>query len=189
MLALARHGEAGPLQLGDDLGPVAHQAILDPALHHRVQERPVDHPFRSLQRDLPIAGQLRVIGPRPAVLDVQGIAQRCVQALPARRRDVEGPAARQLHARRHEVKLDPAALRVAVPDPQHVVLVGIEAGERRALELVHHHPLLLGARRVARRERHDAACVAPVPVDRVDEIARHLRIAAQHLGRCMLTVL
>lgn len=186
---LARHAHPALFQRAHDVRAVLHRAGLDPLFHQGVDSVAAGRALGRVPCELAVAGALRIVRPRPAVLAVQRVPQGIVEPLPSRRGDVEGAARIELQPRRDEVQLDPAALGVAVADPEHVVLLGIEPGEGRALELVHDMALLLGARPVLRCEGDDAAGVAPLPVDRVDQLARHRRIAAQHLGRRMLTVL
>lgn len=128
---------------------------------------------------------VRVVRPGPAILVVQRIAQRSVERRPARRRDVQRLARRKLHARRHEMEFDPAAVRVRVPDPETIVLVRFEAGEGHALEFIHDLFLIGGAWVVFARKRDHATRIAPLPIDAVDQLARLIGIAAQDLGRLM----
>jgi len=69
------------------------------------------------------------------------------------RADVQRFASSELHPGRHKVELVVAG--VLVPDPQDVVLVRLQAGERHSLEPVH-DVLLHGRRdRLAGSERQD----------------------------------
>ncbi len=117
----------------------------------------------------------------PAVFLVQNIAQGVVVLLIARRRDIEAAPARKLHAWRHEMQLD--ASLVGMANPQHIVLVGFEAGKGKALEGVHHLPLLGRVRRVFRREGDDAGPIGPLVWTGVDQRAHAVGIAAQHFGQ------
>lgn len=114
----------------------------------------------------------------PAVFLVQNIAQGVVMLLVAGRRDVEAAPADKLHARRHEMQLD-AAL-VCVAHPKHIALVGFEAGKGKALEGVHHLPLLGRVRRVLGRKGDDAGAIGPLVRAGVDQRAHAVGIAAQH---------
>lgn len=114
----------------------------------------------------------------PTVFLVQNIAQGVVVLLVAGRRDVEAAPARKLHARRHEMQLD-AAL-VGMTDPKHIALVGFEAGKGKALEGVHHLPLLAMAGRVLGRKGDDAGAIGPLVRAGVDQRAHAVCIAAQH---------
>lgn len=99
--------------------------------------------------------------------------------LVAGRCDVEAAPARKLHAWGHEMQLDSALVGMA--DPKHIVLVGFEAGKGKALEGVHHLPLLGRVRRVFRREGDDAGAIGPLVRASVDQRAHAVCIAAQHL--------
>ena len=126
-----------------------------------------------------LAGALRRHRIVPTVFLVQNIAQGVVVLLIARRRDVETAAARKLHARRHKMQLDAALMGVA--HPKDIVLVGFEAGKGKALEGVHHLPLLDRARRVFRREGDDAGAIGPLVRAGIDQRAHAVAVAAQHL--------
>lgn len=126
-----------------------------------------------------LAGTLRRHRIVPAVFLVQNIAQGVVVLLVAGWRDIEAAPARKLHAWRHEMQLDAALVGMA--DPKHIVLVGFEAGKGKALEGVHHLPLLDRARRVFRREGDDAGAIGPLVRAGVDQRAHAVCIAAQHL--------
>jgi hypothetical protein len=126
-----------------------------------------------------LAGALRGHRIVPAVFLVQNIAQGVVVLLVAGRRDVQAAPARKLHARRHEMQFDAALMGVA--DPQHIALVGFETGKGKALEGVHHLPLLGRVRRVFRREGDDAGAIGPLVRAGVDQRAHAVCFAAQHL--------
>ncbi len=126
-----------------------------------------------------LAGALRRHWVIPAVFLVQNIAQDVVVLLVAGWRDVEAALARKLHARRHEMQFDAALVGVAYP--KHIALVGFEAGKGKALEGVHHLPLLGMAGRVLRREGDDAGPIGPLVRAGVDQRAHAVGIATQHL--------
>ncbi|WP_373418738.1 MULTISPECIES: hypothetical protein [Brucella] len=125
-----------------------------------------------------LAGALQRHRIVPAVFLVQNIAQGVVVLLVARRRDVEAAPAHKLHARRYEMQLDAALMGVA--DPKHIALIGFEAGKGKALEGVHHLPLLGMARRVFSREGDDAGAIGPLVRAGVDQREHAVCIAAQH---------
>lgn len=110
---------------------------------------------------------------------VQNIAQGVVVLLVTGRRDIETAPARQLHAWRHEMQLDAPLMGMA--DPKHIALVGFETGKGKALEGVHHLPLLGRDRRVFRREGDDAGAIGPLVRAGVDQCAHAVCVAAQHL--------
>ncbi|WP_437178270.1 hypothetical protein [Brucella anthropi] len=126
-----------------------------------------------------LAGALRRHWVIPAVFLVQNVAQGVVVLLVAGWRDIEAAPARKLHAWRHEMQLDAALVGMA--DPKHIVLVGFEAGKGKALEGVHHLPLLDRARRVFRREGDDAGAIGPLVRASVDQRAHAVCVAAQDL--------
>lgn len=126
-----------------------------------------------------LAGALRRHWVIPAVFLVQNIAQGVVVLLVAGWRDIEAAPARKLHAWRHEMQLDAALVGMA--DPKHIALVGFEAGKGKALEGVHHLPLLDRARRVFRREGDDAGAICPLVRAGVDQPTHAVCIATQHL--------
>ncbi|WP_416340286.1 hypothetical protein [Rhizobium mulingense] len=126
-----------------------------------------------------LAGALRRHWVIPAVFLVQNIAQGVVVLLVAGWRDIEAAPARKLHAWRHEMQLDAALMGVA--HPQHIAPVGFEAGKGKALEGVHHLPLLDRARCVFCREGDDAGAICPLVRAGVDQPAHAVCIATQHL--------
>ncbi|WP_439710480.1 hypothetical protein [Brucella anthropi] len=126
-----------------------------------------------------LAGALRRHRIVPAVFLVQNIAQGVVVLLVAGWRDVEAATARKLHAWRHEMQFDAAFMGMA--DPKHIVLVWFQAGKGKALEGVHHLPLLDRARRVFHREGDDAGAISPLMRAGVDQCAHAVCVAAQHL--------
>lgn len=126
-----------------------------------------------------LAGALRGHRIVPAVFLVQNVAQGVVVLLVAGRRDIEAAPARKLHAWRHEMKLDAALMGMA--DPQHIALVGFETRKGKALESVHHLPLLDMAWRILRREGDDAGAIGPLVRAGVDQRAHAVCVAAQHL--------
>lgn len=125
-----------------------------------------------------LAGTFRRHRIVPAVLLVQDVAQGVVVLLVAGRRNVEAAPARKLHAWGHEMQLDAALVGMA--DPKHVALVGFEAGKGKALEGVHHLPLLAMAGRVLGRKGDDAGAIGPLVRAGVDQRAHSVGIAAQH---------
>jgi hypothetical protein len=126
-----------------------------------------------------LAGALRRHRVVPAVFLVQNIAKGVVVLLVAGWRDVQAAPARKLHARGHEMQLDAALMGMA--NPKHIAPVGFETGKGKALEGVHHLPLLERAWRVLRSEGNDACAIGPLVRAGVDQRAHAVCIAAQHL--------
>ena len=77
----------------------------------------------------------RVVRPAPAVLMVEGVAQRVEGLLPAGRRDVEALVRLQVAPGREDVHVNAAAV-LAVQDRRPRVAVRLQPGPRRLLELV-----------------------------------------------------
>ena len=191
VLALARHVEFRLLQRGDDVGTVAHDAVLD-ALHQVVpdqlarvgldlqpgpQLRGVDvGAVAGLVR--PCAG--RVVGPAPAVLVVEGVAQRAEGLLPARRRDVQALARLQVAAGGEDVHVD-AAAPLAVLDRRPGVAVRLEPGPGRLLERVEDGLDLRVGRPVLWGPRDHAGGVLVLELQRVGDARHHIGIAAADL--------
>ena len=191
VLALARHVEPRLLQRVDDIGAALHDAVLD-ALHEVV---PDDLPRVGLDLQAgpqvrrvdvgPVAGLVgpcagRVVGPAPAVLVVEAVAQRAEGLLPAGRRDVEALARLQVAAGREDVHVD-AAAALAVLDGRPRVAVRFESGPRRLLELVEHGLDLRVGRVVLGRPRDHAGGVLVLEVQRVGDGGDHLGVAAADL--------
>lgn len=125
-----------------------------------------------------LAGALRRHRIVPRVFLVEDVAQGVVMLLVAGWCDVEAAPAHKLHARRHKMQLDAAFVSVA--HPQHIALVGFEAGKGKVLEGVHYLPLLGRVRGVLRREGDDAGAIGPLMRARVDQRAHAVCVAAQH---------
>ncbi|MCY4660887.1 MAG: hypothetical protein OXF93_13895 [Acidobacteria bacterium] len=190
-LALARHLQAGFLQGGDDVGAALHGAVLD-ALRQVVPNQLARVGFvlqagPQLRRlDVgAVAGLLcprprRVVRPAPAVLVVEGVAQRVEGLLPAGRRDVQALARPQVAPCGQDVHVDPAAL-LAVQDRRPRVAVRVQPCPGRLLELVEDGFDLRVGRPVLRGPRDDGRAVLVLERQRVGD-GRHLfRIAAKHL--------
>ena len=184
-LALARNGKADVFERGDEARSVVNVADLDALLDIGVYGLAGAAALQGFLWPLEHTSAIRIVRTGPAVFVVQRVPKRRVERGPAGRRDVQRLAGRKLHARRHEMQFDPAAFGVRVPHPEAVILIGFEAGEGDALEFVHDLLLLGRARGVLAGERDDAARIAPLPIDAVDQLHRALGIAAQDLGRLM----
>ena len=118
--ALARHFEADRLEGGDHVAAALHRALLD-ALHQVVADQSAWVGFvleaGPQLRRLDVGAMARLLrpGPRrvvrtaPAVLVVEGVAQRVEGLLPAGRRDVQAAARPQVALRGEDVHMDAAA--------------------------------------------------------------------------------
>ena len=146
VLALARHVKAGVLQGGDHVGAALHGAVLD-ALRQVVPDQLPRVGFvlqaGPQRRRLDVGAVARLLRPRPrgvvrpapAVLVVEGVAQRVEGLLPAGRRDVEALARLQVAPGGQHVHVYPAAL-LAVQDRRPRVAVRLQSRPGRLLELV-----------------------------------------------------
>ena len=191
VLALAGHLEAGLLQGGDHIGAAPHRAVLD-ALQEVVADQLARAGFvleagPQLRRldvgavaGLVRASPRRVVGPAPAVLVVEGVAQRVEGRLPAGGRDVEAAARLQVAAGREDVHVDPVAL-LPVQDRRPGVAVRLQSAPGRLLELVEDGPDLVVGRAVLRRPRDHARGVLVLEGQRVGDGGHLVRVAAQDL--------
>ena len=163
---MAGHLEAGLLQGGDHVGAAPHHAVLD-ALQQVVADQLARAGFvfeagpqlRRLQvgamAGLVRPGPRRVVGAAPAVLVVEGVAQRAEGLLPARRGDVQAAARLQVAAGGENVHVDPVAV-LAVQDRRPGVAVRLQSCPGRLLELVENDPDLRVGGPVLRRPcNHD----------------------------------
>ncbi|MCY4030018.1 MAG: hypothetical protein OXH75_27360 [Acidobacteria bacterium] len=125
-------------------------------------------------------GPRRVVGPAPAVLVVEGVAQRAEGLLPAGRRDVEALAGLEVAAGSEDVHMD-AAAPLAVLDGRPGVTVGREPGPGRLLELVEHGLDLRVGRPVLRRPGDHAGGVLVVELERVGDGGDGVGVAAADL--------
>ena len=123
---------------------------------------------------------LRIVRPRPAVLVVQGVPQRVVEALPARRRDVVRPAVLQLAVRRQHVHVRSTVL-LAVQHRRPGVLVRLHARPGRLLELLQRPLDLLPRRGVLRRPGDHPGFVRVLELQRVGHRRHLVRVAPQNL--------
>ena len=190
-LALARHFEPRAFEGGDDLGAALHDAVLD-ALHQVVPDQlagvglvlETGPQVRRLDVGA-MAGLLRprprrVVRPAPAVLVVEGVAQRVQGLLPAGRCDVQALARLQVAPGGQDVHVDAAAV-LAVQDRRPRVAVRHQSRPRRLLELVEHGIDLRVGRPVFRRLRDHDRAVLVLELQRVGDGGHHVRIAPEHL--------
>ena len=190
-VALARHVEARFLQRGDDVGAAAHGAELD-ALQQVVADelarvgldREAGPQARRVDQGA-VAGLLRpgagrVVGPAPAVLVVEAVAQRAEGLLPARRRDVQALAGLQVAAGGEDVHVH-AAAALAVLDRGPGVAVRLESGPGGPLELVEDGLDLRIGRVVLGRPGDDARGVLVLEVERVGGRGHLAGVAAEDL--------
>ncbi len=165
------------MQGGDDIRPVPHRAVLDP-LEQVVPDQVTGgglerEPGPQLRRlDVgAVPGLLRprprrVIRSAPAVFGVEGVAERTECLLPARRRDVEAPAALQVAARGEDVHVS-AAAALAVHHCRPGVAVGLEPRPGGLFEGIQNRADLRVGRRVVRRPGNHARGVLVLERQRV----------------------
>ena len=127
----------------------------------------------------------RVVGPAPAVLVVEGVAQRVEGLLPAGRRDVQALARLQVAPGRKDVHVDAAAV-LAVQDRRPRVAVRLQPRPRRLLELVENRVDLRVGRPVLLRPRDHDRAVLVLELQRVGDGGHHVRVSAEHLDALAL---
>lgn len=104
---------------------------------------------------------LRIIWARPALGVVPVVTQRVKRLFMARWGDVQRLARRQLNTGGQRVNMGRAVL-LSVQNRACRVLVGIEAGKRGALKILHNLVNLLGGRVVLWRPGDNARRIAPL---------------------------
>ena len=122
------------------------------------------------------AGAGRVVRARPVLTPVVEVAQLIEIFLPAWREGVECLVCREFYPGDDEVQFMVSG--VAVPDPEYVILVGLQTGECQALEVVHQLLFLLWGDCIFRPPGTDAGGEFPFAVLGVDDVAGHVRVAA-----------
>ena len=98
---------------------------------------------------------------------------------PAGRTGVECLAAGKLHTRNHKVQF--VVPGVNVPHPEDIALIRLQPGKGQGLKIVHDALLLLRRHSIVGVPRQRPGGETPFAIQRVDERARHLRVAAQHI--------
>ena len=126
------------------------------------------------------SGPLRVVGSAPAVLVVEGVAERIERPLPTRRRDIEASAGLQVAPGGEDVDVSASAL-LAVQHGGPSVAVGLQTRPSRLLELVEDRLDLLVGGVVLRCPGDHAGGVPVLEVERVGHRSHHVRVPAQHL--------
>ncbi|MCY3843548.1 MAG: hypothetical protein OXH69_08390 [Acidobacteria bacterium] len=126
------------------------------------------------------SGPRRIVGPAPAVLVVEGVAQRTEGLLPAGRRDVEALARLQVATGGEDVHVY-AAAPLAVLDRGPGVAVRFEPRPSRLLELVEDGFDLRVGRPVLGRPRDHAGGVLVLEVERVGDGGDRVGVAAANL--------
>ena len=148
------------MQGGDDIRPVPHRAVLDTlkqVVADQVAGGGLDLEPGPQPRRLDVGAVPGLLHPRPrrvvrsapAVFGVEGVAQRAERLLPARRRDVEAPAALQVAARGEDVHVS-AAAALTVHHGGPGVAVGLKPGPGRPLKVIQNRADLRVGRTVVR---------------------------------------
>ncbi|WP_409202415.1 hypothetical protein [Sulfitobacter sp. S190] len=140
-LAGARQVEACVGERIDNGRAVGDQAHIDLVLYPRVQLFSALSAGRGLDGVADVLRALHIHRIGPAVALVHHVPQAVIGLPVARWRNVEALACRQLQARRAEVQLDPAF--VAMADPEHLILLGVQPHKGQPLEPVHDLGLLV----------------------------------------------
>ena len=188
---MARHFEARLPEGGDDLGPVAHRAVLD-ALEQVVPDQVAWGGFEPEAGPQPrrldvgaVAGLLhpgprRVVWTAPAVFMVEGVAERIERPPPSRWRDVETPPGIEVAPRREDVNVS-AAAALAVQHGRPGIAVGFEPRPGRLLEGIQNRLDLLVGRLVIRRPSDHAGGVPVLERQRVGHGGHLVRITPKDL--------
>ena len=190
-LALARHFKARLTQRGDDIEAVIHRAVLD-ALEQVVPDQVAGRGFEpepgpqlggldvGAVSGLLHPGPGRIVRTAPAVLVVEGVAERIERSPPARRGNVEAPPGLKVASRREDMDVGAAAL-LAVEHRRPCVAVGFEPRPCRLLEGVQNLADLFVGRLVLRRPRDHAGGVPVLEPQRVRHRRHPVRIAPKDL--------
>ena len=125
-------------------------------------------------------GPRRVVGTAPAVLVVEGVAQRAEGLLPAGGSDVEAAAGFHVAAGAEDVHVDPGAV-LAVQDRCPGVAVRLQSRPGRFLELVEDGPDLLVGRPILRRPRDHGRAVPAAELQRVGDVGHVVGVPPQDL--------
>ena len=188
---MARDLKSRVLQGGHHVGPVPHHAVLDPLRQVVADELArvgLDRQTGPQVRRVDVGavsgllrpGAGRVVGPAPAVLVVEAIAQRAEGLLPAQRRDVQALARLQVAAGGEDVHVH-AAAPLAVLHGRPRVAVRLEPGPGRPLELVEDGLDLRAGRPVFGRPRDHAGGVLVLELERVGDCGHLVGVAAEDL--------
>ncbi len=191
VLALARHFQARLPERGDDIEAVFHHAVLDP-LDQVVSDQVAGGGFepepgpQSRRLDVgAVSGLLhpgpgRIVRTAPAVLVVEGVAERVERSPPARRGNVEAAPGLKVASRSENVDVGTAAL-LAVEHRRPCVAVGFEPRPSRLLEGVQNRADLFVGRLVLRCPRDHAGGVPVLEAQSVRHRRHPVGIAPKDL--------
>ena len=188
---MARHLQPRLPKGGDDVGPVPRRAVLD-ALEQVVADQVAGGGFEPEPgpqlRGLDVgavagllhSGPSRIVGTAPAVLMVEGVAQRIEGLPPAGRCDVEASTGLQVAPGGQHMDVS-AAAALAVQHGGPGVSVGLQPRPSRLLEGVEDGFDLLVGGLVVRCPGDHAGRVPVLEVERVGHRGHHVRVPAKHL--------
>ena len=177
------------MQRGDDLGTVAHHAVLD-ALEQVVPDQVAGRGFEpkpgpQLRRfdvgavaGLLHSGSGRIVGTAPAMLVVEGVAERIERLPPSGRGNVQAPAGLKVASRRKDVDMGASAL-LTVQHGRPGVAVGLQTRPSRLLELVEDGFDLFVGGLVVRRPGDHAGRVPVLELKRIGDRGHHVGVAPQ----------
>ena len=188
---MARHFEARLPQGGDDIGPVPHRAVpdtLEQVVADQVAGGGLEREAGTQVRRLDVGavpGLLhprprRVIRPAPALLGVEGVAERVECLLPARRRDVEAPAGLQVASRGEDMHVN-AAVALPMHHGRPGVAVGLEPRPGRLFKGIDDRADLRVARSVVRCPGNHARRVLVLECQRVGHRSHPMGIPLEDL--------
>ena len=187
VLALARHFQARLPECGDDIEAVLHRAVLD-ALDQVVPDQVAGGGFepepgpQSRRLDVgAVSGLLhpgpgRIVRTAPAVLVVEGVAERVERSPPARRGNVEASPGLKVASRGENMDMGAAAL-LTVEHRRPCVAVGFEPHPGRLLEGVQNRADLFVGWMVLRCPRDHAGGVPVLEAQSVRHRRHPVRIA------------
>lgn len=127
----------------------------------------------------------RIIRSGPALADIVQIAEHIEMLLPAGRAGIERLAAGKLHTRNDEMQLVVSGM--AVPHPEDIALIRIQSGKGHSLKIIHDALFLLWGDDVGGMPRQDPGGETPCVVQRINQVAGHIHIAAQNFRRIAVT--
>ena len=192
VLPLARYFEARLPQGGDDFVAIPHRSVLD-TLEQVVPDQVAGGGFEPEPGPQPrrldvgaVAGLLhpgprRIVRTAPAVLVVEGVAERIERLPPSWRGDVEAPPGLQVASCGEDMDVS-AAAAFAVQHGGPRVAVGLQPRPGRLLEGVQDRLDLLVGGLVVRCPGDHAGGVPVLEVERVGYRGHHVRVPPQHLN-------
>jgi hypothetical protein len=127
---------------------------------------------------------VRVVRSGPSFTMVVQVAEHVEVLLPTGRAGVEIFAARQIQT--WDDKMQFMMPGMAVPHPEDSALIRFQSGKGDLFEIIHDALFLFRRHRVVRVPREYSRRELPFPVNGVDKVAGHVRVAAQDFRRRFL---